>query len=193
MLWLERAGGMAEPQGAASGDVSLHNFSARLWEQLIHFHVMRLTDSLFLWVGATPHLRNLAVAMCSRYVSVGGAWAGRGWAFLGADYGAGPKLKGLVDLSEEGPGCRVTSGDHWGGALEQERLVGMRLVTCSPEGLQLSSELSLNTSGWSPLGFLTVTEPQSALHHLGLSAQPLSSEPTKTRVLLAQDLDVCVC
>ncbi|PNJ70977.1 LOW QUALITY PROTEIN: PSMG4 isoform 11, partial [Pongo abelii] len=46
----------------------LHNFSARLWEQLVHFHVMRLTDSLFLWVGATPHLRNLAVAMCSRYV-----------------------------------------------------------------------------------------------------------------------------
>ncbi|PNI62994.1 PSMG4 isoform 1 [Pan troglodytes] len=52
---------------AAGGDVSLHNFSARLWEQLVHFHVMRLTDSLFLWVGATPHLRNLAVAMCSRY------------------------------------------------------------------------------------------------------------------------------
>ncbi|XP_005003316.1 proteasome assembly chaperone 4 isoform X2 [Cavia porcellus] len=58
---------MEEPQPAAGGDVSLHNFSARLWEQLVHFHVMRLTDSLFLWVGATPHLRNLAVAMCSRY------------------------------------------------------------------------------------------------------------------------------
>ncbi|KAF5925017.1 hypothetical protein HPG69_008693 [Diceros bicornis minor] len=55
---------------AAGGDVSLHNFSARLWEQLVHFHVMRLTDSLFLWVGATPHLRNLAVAMCSRYDSI---------------------------------------------------------------------------------------------------------------------------
>ncbi|OBS73901.1 proteasome assembly chaperone 4 isoform X1 [Peromyscus maniculatus bairdii] len=58
---------MEEPQAAAGADVSLHNFSARLWEQLVHFHVMRLTDSLFLWVGATPHLRNLAVAMCSRY------------------------------------------------------------------------------------------------------------------------------
>lgn len=58
---------------APGGDVSLHNFSARLWEQLVHFHVMRLTDSLFLWVGATPQLRNLAVAMCNRYVSaVGG-------------------------------------------------------------------------------------------------------------------------
>ncbi|XP_021116397.1 proteasome assembly chaperone 4 isoform X2 [Heterocephalus glaber] len=58
---------MEEPRAAAGGDVSVHNFSARLWEQLVHFHVMRLTDSLFLWVGATPHLRNLAVAMCSRY------------------------------------------------------------------------------------------------------------------------------
>lgn len=58
---------MEEPLAAAGADVSLHNFSARLWEQLVHFHVMRLTDSLFLWVGATPHLRNLAVAMCSRY------------------------------------------------------------------------------------------------------------------------------
>ncbi|XP_037016755.2 proteasome assembly chaperone 4 isoform X2 [Artibeus jamaicensis] len=61
---------MEGPQAAAGGPVSLHNFSARLWEQLVHFHVMRLTDSLFLWVGATPHLRNLAVAMCSRYDSI---------------------------------------------------------------------------------------------------------------------------
>ncbi|XP_064453333.1 proteasome assembly chaperone 4 isoform X3 [Mirounga angustirostris] len=60
---------MEGPRAAAGGDVSLHNFSARLWEQLVHFHVMRLTDSLFLWVGATPHLRNLAVAMCNRYLS----------------------------------------------------------------------------------------------------------------------------
>ncbi|KAM8790407.1 proteasome assembly chaperone 4 isoform 1-T1 [Rhynchonycteris naso] len=61
---------MERVRAAAGGDVSLHNFSARLWEQLVHFHVMRLTDSLFLWVGATPHLRNLAVAMCSRYDSI---------------------------------------------------------------------------------------------------------------------------
>ncbi|XP_058589144.1 proteasome assembly chaperone 4 isoform X2 [Neofelis nebulosa] len=61
---------MDGPPAAAGGDVSLHNFSARLWEQLVHFHVMRLTDSLFLWVGATPHLRNLAVAMCNRYDSI---------------------------------------------------------------------------------------------------------------------------
>ncbi|XP_070371791.1 proteasome assembly chaperone 4 isoform X2 [Equus asinus] len=64
------AGGMEGPRAGAAGDVSLHNFSARLWEQLVHFHVMRLTDSLFLWVGATPQLRNLAVAMCTRYDSI---------------------------------------------------------------------------------------------------------------------------
>ena len=70
---------MEGPGAAARGNVSLHNFSARLWEQLVHFHVMRLTDSLFLWVGATPHLRNLSVAMCTRYVSAaGGPWVGRG-------------------------------------------------------------------------------------------------------------------
>ncbi|XP_049621048.1 proteasome assembly chaperone 4 [Suncus etruscus] len=50
--------------------VSLHNFSARLWERPVHFHVMRLTGSLFLWVGAAPQLRNLAVAVCSRYDSI---------------------------------------------------------------------------------------------------------------------------
>ncbi|XP_028912295.1 proteasome assembly chaperone 4-like [Ornithorhynchus anatinus] len=59
-----------QPGPGPGGRISLHNFSARLWEQLIHFHVMQLTDSLFLWVGAAPSLRNLAVAMCSRYDSI---------------------------------------------------------------------------------------------------------------------------
>lgn len=104
---------MEEPRAAAGADVSLHNFSARLWEQLVHFHVMRLTDSLFLWVGATPHLRNLAVAMCSRYVSVGGAWTETGVGpELGGDLGAGPSCRGggswecegQVDPNGEGRG-----------------------------------------------------------------------------------------
>lgn len=97
---------MEEPQAAA--DVSLHNFSARLWEQLVHFHVMRLTDSLFLWVGATPHLRNLAVAMCSRFVSVGGAWIETGVGQeLGGELGAWPSCRGV------GGG---TSGPQGGGS-----------------------------------------------------------------------------
>ncbi|XP_038531058.1 proteasome assembly chaperone 4-like isoform X1 [Canis lupus familiaris] len=62
----------AGPHGgaAAGGDVSLHNFSGRLWGQIIHFHVMQLMDSLFLWVWATPHLRNLTMTMCNRYDSI---------------------------------------------------------------------------------------------------------------------------
>uniref|UniRef100_A0A8C3YVR7 Proteasome assembly chaperone 4 n=1 Tax=Catagonus wagneri TaxID=51154 RepID=A0A8C3YVR7_9CETA len=48
-----------------AGTVSLNNFSASLREQIVHFHVTRLMDSLYLWVGATPHLRDLAVAMCA--------------------------------------------------------------------------------------------------------------------------------
>ncbi|XP_042297456.1 proteasome assembly chaperone 4-like [Sceloporus undulatus] len=47
------------------GGLSLHGFSGRLAEQLVHFHAMRLQDSLFLWVGDRAHLGNLAVAMCT--------------------------------------------------------------------------------------------------------------------------------
>ncbi|XP_043853680.1 proteasome assembly chaperone 4-like [Dromiciops gliroides] len=61
---------MEGPPAPGSGDISLHNFSVRLWEQLIRFHVMRLMDSLFLWVGTTPNLHNLAMAMCNRYDSI---------------------------------------------------------------------------------------------------------------------------
>ncbi|KAL8182478.1 UNVERIFIED_CONTAM: proteasome (prosome, macropain) assembly chaperone 4 [Gekko kuhli] len=51
---------------AAGGDrISLHHFCGRLAEQLVHFHAMRLQGSLFLWVGETPQLSNLAVAMCT--------------------------------------------------------------------------------------------------------------------------------
>lgn len=82
----------------------MHNFSARLWEQLVHFHVMRLTDSLFLWVGATPHLRNLAVAMCSRYVSAGG---------LGRPGGGERGARGTVGAAPGRPDPRRERG--WAG------------------------------------------------------------------------------
>uniref|UniRef100_A0A8C3XDI7 Proteasome assembly chaperone 4 n=1 Tax=Cyanoderma ruficeps TaxID=181631 RepID=A0A8C3XDI7_9PASS len=57
---MEAAGG-----GAAAGGIALHDFSGQLGEQRVHFHAMRLRDSLFLWVGAAPALASLAVAMCS--------------------------------------------------------------------------------------------------------------------------------
>uniref|UniRef100_A0A452Q7H6 Uncharacterized protein n=1 Tax=Ursus americanus TaxID=9643 RepID=A0A452Q7H6_URSAM len=50
------------PWATAGGDI-LHNFSVRLWEQLVCFHVVWLMDPLFLWVGAVLHRRMLAVAM----------------------------------------------------------------------------------------------------------------------------------
>uniref|UniRef100_A0A674H114 Proteasome assembly chaperone 4 n=1 Tax=Taeniopygia guttata TaxID=59729 RepID=A0A674H114_TAEGU len=57
---MEAAGG-----GGAAGGIALHDFSGQLGEQRVHFHAMRLRDSLFLWVGAAPALASLAVAMCS--------------------------------------------------------------------------------------------------------------------------------
>ncbi|XP_030358716.1 proteasome assembly chaperone 4 [Strigops habroptila] len=71
--WLRReegameAAGSGGPAAAAGGGagIALHDFSGRLGEQRVHFHAMRLRDSLFLWVGAAPALASLAVAMCS--------------------------------------------------------------------------------------------------------------------------------
>ncbi|NXD11393.1 PSMG4 protein, partial [Nothocercus nigrocapillus] len=54
----------------AAGGIGVHDFSGQLGEQLVHFHAMRLRDSLFLWVGAAPALASLAVAMCSPRDSV---------------------------------------------------------------------------------------------------------------------------
>ncbi|XP_067146898.1 proteasome assembly chaperone 4 isoform X2 [Apteryx mantelli] len=61
---MEAAGG-----GEAAG-IAVHDFSGQLGEQLVHFHAMRLRDSLFLWVGAAPALASLAVAMCNPRDSV---------------------------------------------------------------------------------------------------------------------------
>ncbi|XP_019398227.1 PREDICTED: proteasome assembly chaperone 4 [Crocodylus porosus] len=54
-----------EAEAEAEAGISLHHFSGRLGEQLVHFQAMRLRDSLFLWVGSAPLLGSLAVAMCS--------------------------------------------------------------------------------------------------------------------------------
>uniref|UniRef100_A0A8D0Z8Q3 Uncharacterized protein n=1 Tax=Sus scrofa TaxID=9823 RepID=A0A8D0Z8Q3_PIG len=71
---------MEEPR---VGAVSQNNFRTSLWEQIVHFHVTRLMDSLFLWVKATRKLSNLAVAITSpgrptnRYLSALTFMAGR--------------------------------------------------------------------------------------------------------------------
>ena len=49
--------------------ITVHNFSEKILEQSIHFHVMKLSGGFFLWVGSSPVLSNLAVSMSSKYVS----------------------------------------------------------------------------------------------------------------------------
>ncbi|KAG7488345.1 hypothetical protein MATL_G00034060 [Megalops atlanticus] len=57
-------------QVAAGDAISVHDFSEKILEQVIHFHVMKMKGGFFLWVGASPHLSNLAVAMSSKYDSM---------------------------------------------------------------------------------------------------------------------------
>ncbi|XP_018615879.1 proteasome assembly chaperone 4 [Scleropages formosus] len=50
--------------------ISIHNFSEKILEQAVHFHVMKMRGGFFLWVGSAPLLANLAVSMSSRYDSM---------------------------------------------------------------------------------------------------------------------------
>lgn len=56
-------------EDTASESIAMHNFSEKILEQVVHFHVMKMSGGFFLWVGSTPELSNLAVSMCSKYVS----------------------------------------------------------------------------------------------------------------------------
>lgn len=55
--------------GSVGGPITVHNFSEKILEQVVHFHVMKLSSGFFLWVGSSPELSNLAVSMCSKYVN----------------------------------------------------------------------------------------------------------------------------
>lgn len=55
--------------GSACTAITVHNFSEKILEKVIHFHVMKLNGGFFLWVGSSPELSNLAVSMSSKYVS----------------------------------------------------------------------------------------------------------------------------
>ncbi|RVE73704.1 hypothetical protein OJAV_G00033740 [Oryzias javanicus] len=56
--------------GADFRGVSVHNFSDKIMEQVVHFHVMKLDGGFFLWVGSAPVLSNLAVSLNSKYDSM---------------------------------------------------------------------------------------------------------------------------
>ncbi|KAM9495144.1 proteasome assembly chaperone 4 [Clarias gariepinus] len=55
---------------ARSDTIVVHDFSEKLLEQMVHFHVMKLSGGFFLWVGTGPVLSNLAVSMDSRFDSM---------------------------------------------------------------------------------------------------------------------------
>ncbi|XP_072295614.1 proteasome assembly chaperone 4 [Eucyclogobius newberryi] len=62
---------MSEIEKSASLDpILMHNFSEKILEQVIHFHVMKLNGGFFLWIGSAPVLSDLAVAMSSKYDSM---------------------------------------------------------------------------------------------------------------------------
>uniref|UniRef100_A0A3Q3X8Q3 Proteasome assembly chaperone 4 n=1 Tax=Mola mola TaxID=94237 RepID=A0A3Q3X8Q3_MOLML len=50
--------------------ITVHNFSEKILEQVVHFHVTKLSGGFFLWVGSSPELSNLAVSMSSKYDSM---------------------------------------------------------------------------------------------------------------------------
>ncbi|KAL0165286.1 hypothetical protein M9458_041039, partial [Cirrhinus mrigala] len=47
--------------------ITVHDFSEKILEQLVHFHVMKLSGGFFLWIGSNPVLSNLALAVNSKY------------------------------------------------------------------------------------------------------------------------------
>ncbi|XP_061831585.1 proteasome assembly chaperone 4 [Nerophis lumbriciformis] len=56
--------------GESLNPISVHNFSERILEQTVHFHIMKLSGGFFLWIGSSPLLSNLAVSMSSKYDSM---------------------------------------------------------------------------------------------------------------------------
>lgn len=50
--------------------ITVHNFSEKILEKAVHFHVMKLNGGFFLWIGSAPVLSNLAVSMSSKYDSM---------------------------------------------------------------------------------------------------------------------------
>ncbi|XP_026097162.1 proteasome assembly chaperone 4 isoform X1 [Carassius auratus] len=56
---------------ALNGDsvepITVHDFSEKVLEQLVHFHVMKLSGGFFLWIGSEPVLSSLALAVSSKH------------------------------------------------------------------------------------------------------------------------------
>ena len=49
---------------------TVHTFSDTLLDQKVHFQILKMTDSLYIWIGNSSEMSSLAVAMCTKYVSM---------------------------------------------------------------------------------------------------------------------------
>lgn len=46
---------------------TVHTFSDTLLDQKVHFQILKMTDSLYVWIGTSPEMGALAVAMSTKY------------------------------------------------------------------------------------------------------------------------------
>ena len=99
---------------------SLHNFSERLLENTVHFQVLKMDGSFFLWLGTGRNLDKLAVSIPTKFVSIlfyselaetlHGGFRERGdWCLKGPCQGAGHAHL-YLPLS-----CHVYISSVWGG------------------------------------------------------------------------------
>lgn len=49
--------------------VKVHQFFTNIQEEKIYFYILNLKDSFLLWIGKSPKLENLAMAMMTKFVS----------------------------------------------------------------------------------------------------------------------------
>ena len=55
----------------AESRIDIYNFSATLLSTQVQFHVMKMEDGFFLWIGNKENFDNLAAAMKTKFVSFG--------------------------------------------------------------------------------------------------------------------------
>ena len=49
--------------------VKIHNFSHVICDKNVYFHILSFGSSFLLWIGTSPQLKSLAMAMKTPYVS----------------------------------------------------------------------------------------------------------------------------
>ncbi|EDO37073.1 predicted protein, partial [Nematostella vectensis] len=47
--------------------LSIHSFSRELVDKVVHFQVLKMSGSLYFWIGTSASLSNLCVAMQTKY------------------------------------------------------------------------------------------------------------------------------